>query len=156
MKKRKTVITLRRQAGAAGLSTHTFCIPVINFFLLLIIGFLPVIPLNANASDPGKGEDTYALIFGTVWRPDNRPVYGVRVAIRRAEDKKARWHLVSDHSGEFAQRVPAGKGDYFIWAESVPGKKANSHKNSNLGEGSGVKLHIENDERADISLHLTE
>ena len=78
------------------------------------------------------------------------------MAIRRAEDKKARWHLMSDHRGEFAQRVPAGKADYVIWAESVSGKRVKSGKNSNLGEASGVKLHIENDERADISLHLTE
>jgi len=150
------VITRSSHRRAAGLSIPIFCIPVFYLFLLLIIGFLPVISLKANASAPAKGEDSYALIFGTVWGPDNRPAYGVKVAMRRAEDKKTRWHLTSDHVGEFAQRVPAGKADYVVWAEAVPWKQAKSHKTSNLDDSSTVKLHIENDERADISLHLTE
>ena len=150
------MITRSSHRRAAGLSIPIFCIPVFYLFLLLIIGFLPVISLKANASAPAKGEDSYALIFGTVWGPDRRPAYGVRVAIRRAEDKKIRWHLISDHSGEFAQRVPAGKADYVIWAESVPWRHGKSRKDSNLDEAATVQLHIENDERADISLHLTE
>ena len=56
-----------------------------------------------------KSEKPYALIFGTVWSPDNHPLYGVRVRIRRADDKKPRWELYSDHNGEFAQRVPAAR-----------------------------------------------
>ena len=124
------------------------------FFLLLILG--SVLPLSAATSGPEKREAAYALIFGTVWGPDNRPVYGAKIAIRRVEDKKARWHLVSDHNGEFAQRVPAGKSDYVVWAESVPGRRSKSSKGKHLATGSAVKVHIENDERTDIGLHLTE
>jgi len=51
-----------------------------------------------------------ALIFGTVWSPDNRPLYGVKIKIRRA-DQKTRWELYSDHNGEFAQRLPPGRAD---------------------------------------------
>ena len=58
--------------------------------------------------------DPYALIFGTVWGPDNRAVYGITVKIRRVTDKKPKWELTSDHAGEFAQRVPAGKADYVV------------------------------------------
>ncbi|HEV8524841.1 MAG TPA: hypothetical protein VGQ71_10105 [Terriglobales bacterium] len=87
----------------------------------------------------------YALIFGTVYRADDRPAQGVKVKIRRAEDKKARWELVSDRRGEFAQRVPAGKADYLVWADI----KGNNPKPE-------VKVHVENDERVDIGLHLTE
>jgi len=64
--------------------------------------------------DPRK---PYALIFGTVWGPDDRPVYGVRVKIRRADQKKPKWELFSDHRGEFAQRLPAGKADYIVWVD---------------------------------------
>jgi len=100
-----------------------------------------------------KQEKPYALIFGTVWGPDNRPLYGVRVKIRRGGEKKARWELYSDHNGEFAQRVPAGKMDYVVWAD-LKGYKA--HDGRKLRTGSEVTVHIENGERADIGLHLTE
>ena len=56
--------------------------------------------------------------MGTVWGPDDRPVYGVKVKIRRADQKKAKWELMSDHSGEFTQRLPAGKADYVVWADT--------------------------------------
>lgn len=88
----------------------------------------------------------YALIFGTVWNKENRPAYGVRVKIRRVEQKNAKWELISNHSGEFAQRVPAGTADYVVWAE-LP-----KHK----GPIAETKVHIDNDERTDIGLHLTE
>jgi len=98
-----------------------------------------------------KSEKPYALIFGTVWSPDNHPLYGVRVKIRRADDKKPRWELYSDHNGEFAQRVPAGKADYVVWAD-LKGYKYNNNKQ--LQVGTEVTVHIENDERAYIGLHL--
>jgi hypothetical protein len=92
-----------------------------------------------------RAEKPYALIFGTVYSPDNRPAYGVRVRIRRAEQKKARWELYSDHQGEFAQRVPAGAADYVVWAEPE----------GNHAPRTEVKVHVENDERVNIGLHLT-
>ena len=138
------------------MSFHIFCILAFSSVFLLVIGSSLPLSTNPNGAHPAKGEDSYALIFGTVWGPDSRPVYGVKVVIRRAEEKKSHWHLLSDHNGEFAQRVPAGKADYVIWAESAPRKHGKLHKKKGLEEGSAVKLHIENDERADISLHLTE
>jgi hypothetical protein len=133
---------------------HSFRNPVFLSYLLLVL--VSVSLISSAESRPDKHGDSYALIFGTVWGPDNRPAYGVKVAIRRAADKKARWHLISDHSGEFAQRVPAGKADYVVWADSVPWKRPKSSKSQDLTSTSAVKIHIENDERADISLHLTE
>ena len=95
----------------------------------------------------------YALIFGTVWDADGHPLYGVKVKIRRADDdaKKARWEVYSNHTGEFAQRVPAGKADYIVWAD-VKGYKLPSGQK--LKPGSEVTAHIESDERSDIGLHL--
>src|SRR5262245_24962619 len=70
---------------------------------------------HSNKSQPK--EKPYALIFGTVYGPDDRALYGVKIKIRRADEKKAKWELYSDHHGEFAQRVPAGEADYIVWAD---------------------------------------
>ena len=97
-----------------------------------------------------KREKPYAVIFGTVWGPDDHPVYGVKIKIRRENEKKVRWELYSDHNGEFAQRVPAGKQDYVIWADTQGHKSANG----NPLQGEQVKVHVDADERVDTSLHL--
>jgi hypothetical protein len=118
-------------------------LPLTLFVLILIV---PV--LSHAGEDPRK---PYALIFGTVWGPNDRPVYGVRVKIRRADQKKAKWELYSNHQGEFAQRLPAGKADYVVWAD-LKGFKSVSGKE--LSPGEQVTVHIEGDERQDIGLHL--
>jgi hypothetical protein len=104
---------------------------------------------NFSAAE-NKHEKPYALIFGTVWGPDDHPVYGVKVKIRRDNEKKARWEQYSDHNGEFAQHVPAGKQDYVIWAD-LKGLKS---KNGNRIQGEEVKVHVDADERVDTGLHL--
>jgi hypothetical protein len=97
-----------------------------------------------------KHETPYAVIFGTVWGPDDHPVYGVKIKIRRQNEKKARWEVYSDHNGEFAERVPAGKQDYVIWADTKGHKSANG----NPLQGEEVKVHVDGDERVDTGLHL--
>jgi hypothetical protein len=107
-----------------------------------------------------RGEKPYALIFGTVYGPNDRPVYGVRVKIRRADQKKARWELTSDHHGEFAQRVPAGAADYIVWIDqnSKNSRKIEEEQARAAGgkaaDRTMVTVHVQNDEREDISLHL--
>ncbi len=86
----------------------------------------------------------YALIFGTVWGPDDRPVYGVEVRIRLAEEKKPRWKVYSSRLGEFEQRVPAGRHDYVLWADL---KGYNSPVYRHLQPGPTVTVHTESDER---------
>ena len=115
--------------------------------LLLLAALLAPLSLQPAAATPRDDpHKPYALLAGTVWAPDDRPAYGVKVKIRRAQDKKARWELYSDHHGEFAQRLPAGSADYVVWAD-VKGPKDRPQPEA--------KVHIENDERVDISLHLT-
>jgi hypothetical protein len=101
--------------------------------------------------DPHK---PYALIFGTVWGPDDRPVYGVKVKIRPADKKRAKWELYSDHQGEFAQRVPAKQADYIVWADAKDLKSIKSSDGKQLQPGPQVTVHITFDERQDIGLHL--
>lgn len=107
-------------------------------------------PATAQKNDR-DGAKPYALIFGTVWDADGHPLYGVKVKIRRADEKKARWEQYSNHTGEFAQRLPAGPADYVVSAD-LKGYKLPSGRKVNPGPD--VTVHINNDERSDIGLHL--
>jgi hypothetical protein len=124
--------------------------------LLLFVLFsvsLQLSPVANAASAPKKLKptDPYALLFGTVWGPDDHPAYGVKVKIRRASDKKPQWELFSDHHGEFALRVAAGKNDYIVGADLKGVKTADGHPVHLVEE---VPVHVEYDERVDIGLHL--
>lgn len=123
-------------------------------FLLCAALLLAWIPRTLHALPPSDKEKPYAIIEGTVWGPDDHPVYGVKVKIRRASDKpnKVRWEMYSDHRGEFAQRVPAGERDYIISADPKGLKLADGTPLHLLKEAT---VHIYNDERQDTGLHLT-
>jgi hypothetical protein len=128
-------------------------------FFLLIVLFFPALLTHARiaigipATPPQlKPDQPYALIFGTVWGPDDHPMYGVKVKIRRAQDKKPKWELYSNHTGEFAQRVPAGKADYVVWADLKDFKSPEGKPWHLVRE---IPVHVENDERVDVGLHLT-
>ena len=145
-------MTTRRLRHAVLLARlSSFCLLLSFFFAALGPHVLP----KADAS-PGsrklKPSDPYALIFGTVWDPDNHPIYGIAVKIRRTADKKPKWEVYSDHSGEFAQRVPAGKADYVVWADL---KSVKTKDGQPLHLAEEVPVHVEYDERVDIGLHLT-
>jgi hypothetical protein len=124
------------------------------FFLLLFLVSLECPSARADSTAKKlKPTDPYALIFGTVWGPDDHPVYGVKVLIRRASDRKPKWELYSDHHGEFALRVAAGKNDYIVGAD-LKGVKTHDGHPVHLTEE--VPVHVEYDERVDIGLHLAQ
>jgi len=105
-----------------------------------------------------KPPKPFAIIFGTAYGPDDRPLYGVKVKIHPVDKKHPSWDLASDHRGEFAAHVPPGPCDYIVQGEGdyAPlenGKPQMSKKKKLRGE---TKVHIDNDERRDISLHLSE
>jgi hypothetical protein len=93
---------------------------------------------------PERDKD-YALIYGTVWGPDDRPAVGVPITIRSAADKKPKWKLVSDRRGEFAQRVPAGKQDYIVQADIKMPKGEPKPE---------MTVKVDSNEREDVGLHL--
>lgn len=103
--------------------------------------------LPALAAKAGEKPKPYALIFGTVYGPDQRAAAGVKIKVRRATDKKPKWDLISDRRGEFALRLPPQPMDYVVWADL---------KDKQAAQRTEVKVHIQNDERQDIALHLTE
>ncbi|MGC2697129.1 MAG: hypothetical protein WA738_15190 [Candidatus Angelobacter sp.] len=128
-------------------------------FVWLVILVLCALAQPLALADKKKPEKAYALIFGTAYGPDDRPLYGVRITIHPQGKKSGNWTLVSDHRGEFAQRVHPGPADYLISgeAEYAPlgddGKPQMSRKKRLKGE---TKVHIDGEERQDIGLHLTE
>jgi hypothetical protein len=125
----KTVITDRRQIIGA----------------LAVFLVIATVAVSVLADSKSHARDPYALLFGTVYGLDNRPEYGVHIKIRRADQKRPKWELMSDHQGEFAQRVPAGKADYVITADV---KTAKGQPKPEL------TVHVDNDERKDFVLHL--
>lgn len=120
---------------------------------LLVLLLLPSFSLQESLHAAQRSNDQpYALIAGTVWGPDDRPVYGVAVKIRRAKDKKPKWEVTSDHHGEFAQRVPPGEADYILTADVKHLKSADGRP---LHLVQDVTVHVYKDEREDTGLHLT-
>lgn len=151
-RKAKTVTTpsLRLPSFSAKVPSLRFLLVVLLFATLVSP---PTAPAQKSKSNDKDRDKPYALIAGTVWGPDDRPVYGVRVKIRRSTDKpkKVRWEVFSDHNGEFAQRVPAGEAEYILAAD-LKGVKSADGKPVHAQE---VTVHIYNDERQDTGVHLT-
>src|SRR5664279_731703 len=117
--------------------------------LLAVGGSLMAAPLPSPAPDPQKNtvSKDYALIAGTVWGPDDHPLAGVPITIHSVTGKKAKWDLVSNQRGEFAQRVPPGRQDYIIQADIKTPKGQPKPE---------ITVQIEDNERKDIGLHLTQ
>ena len=125
---------------------------LLTAILCFIVLSVPAIRVSASPAPVyQKPDEPYALIFGTVWGPDDHPLYGVRVKIRRADQKKPHWELMSDHNGEFALRVHPGPADYLVSADL---KSYKSLSGKELHQDEEVKVHIENDERQELGLHL--
>jgi hypothetical protein len=120
-------------------------------FSVTLALFLTLSSVAFQQAFADKKPETYALIFGTVYGANNRPLPGVRVKIARMKgtERGKTWEHVSDRRGEFAQRVPAGPADYVVWTDRKVTK-------GNERPRIEVKVHIENDERQDIGLHLTQ
>jgi hypothetical protein len=131
-------------------SARPYCLAFL--LIALLVAFMVLGSCPSSAQRQAKPEKPYALIFGTVWGPDDHPIYGVTVKIRRAKDKKAKWQLFSDHNGEFAQRVPPGEADYVLWAD-LKGYKPADGKPLRLVQQ--VTVHVYDDEREDTGLHLS-
>lgn len=131
--------------------------PLFRQLIIGVVGMLFLLPGVApqngllSAQKP-KGKPN-AVIVGTVWGPDDHPVYGVPVKIRRGKDKpgKVRWQAVSDHRGEFEVQLPPKENDYILSAD-LKGFKTTDGRQLRLVKE--VTVHIYHDERQDVGLHL--
>ena len=127
---------------------------------LAVCVLLALLPSGVAAGkETPKKEKPYALIFGTAYGPNDRPLYGVKITIRPEKKKHPSWEQMSDHRGEFAQRVPAGSNDYLVSgeAEYAPlGKDGKPELSKKIRLKGETRVHVDNEERRDIGLHLTE
>src|SRR3981081_1999819 len=114
MKRKAKTVTIPK--SPLRFSSLCFFLPIVLFFAAMLTPARTAVGIPATPAQL-KPDQPYALIFGTVWGPDDHPLYGIRVKIRRAQDKKPKWELYSNHAGEFAQRVHAGKADYMVGAD---------------------------------------
>ena len=129
--------------------------------MLTVIGIALLCCAAVNPLAAAQKPKPYALIYGTVYGPDDTPVTGVHVRIRKKDDKKPRYEQYSDRRGEFAQRVPVGPADYIVYADLKSGQicrgdKCVDAKKSGLKPGKEATVHFDGEERQDISLHLTQ
>lgn len=116
----------------------------VAFLCMAFLGTSLLWPGAALAADRSKQD--YSVIVGTVWTADDRPAPGVTVKIRRADRQKAEWELRSNGRGEFVLHLPVGSADYVLWAE-VNGRRMAATE---------MKVHVDDNERQDIGLHLKE
>jgi len=144
---------MRKKTKTATIPEPAFSSAPLRLLIVLTCLFslsISVGPLyGRNAPRPQR----HAVIFGTVWGPDDHALPGVEVKVRPADStkKKARWSVYSNRRGEFEVEVPAGKADYVIWAVTKHYKLPDG---KHLQDSPEVTVHIENDERADTGLHL--
>src|ERR1700730_9475650 len=76
-------------------------------------------PAASDSSSARKSKHRHAdglLIRGTVFNERGLALQGVKLRIRRSDQKKSRWETYTNSRGEFAVRVPKGP-DYEIAAE---------------------------------------
>ena len=124
--------------------------------ITVIIG-VAVLVSSAFAFKGQKKEQPHlGLISGTVYGPDDRPLYGVKIQIRPVGKKHPSWDLMSDHRGEFAQRVPVNPSDYEVIgeAELAPVVDGTPQQSRKQRVQDIRKVHVEKDVISDISLHL--
>ena len=88
------------------LTSHYVRFP--SALLIICLSLFLIIPAMLQGRERPAIKD-YALIFGTVWGPDDRPVPGVKVKIRKLGEKKPRWEVYSNRRGEFELRL---EGDF--------------------------------------------
>lgn len=118
------------------------CASSLIWFSMMASGLVNAMAQSSHAKAP----QDYALIYGTVWGPDDHPVGGIPIKIRSNSSKKLKWDLVSDRNGEFAQRVPVGDQDYIVQADVKTPKGQPKPE---------ATVHIDNNERRDVGIHLT-
>jgi hypothetical protein len=96
-----------------------------------------------SESSSRKSKHSHAddlVIRGTVFNERGLAMQGVKLRIRRSDQKKSRWETYTNSRGEFAVRVPKGP-DYEIAAESKGFAKQSQAINGQSEEN--VVLHMQ-------------
>jgi hypothetical protein len=100
-------------------------------------------PPTSDSTSARKSKHRHAddlVIRGTVFNERGLALQGVKLRIRRSDQKKSRWETYTNSRGEFAVRVPKGP-DYEIAAESKGFAKQSQAINGQSEEN--VVLHMQ-------------
>jgi Carboxypeptidase regulatory-like domain len=91
-------------------------------------------PKSESSSDKKKSKRELGyLVTGTVFTENALAFPGVRVQIRRENEKKFRWDTHTNSRGEFATRVPEGQ-EYEVVIRQKKYKEASRKINASNGE----------------------
>jgi Carboxypeptidase regulatory-like domain len=100
-------------------------------------------PAPSESSSARKSKHSHAddlVIRGTVFSERGLALPGVKLRVRKADQKKSHWETYTNSRGEFAVRVPKGP-DYEIAAESKGFAKQSQAINGQSEEN--VILHMQ-------------
>lgn len=84
--------------------------------LVSILGTLLCLPVLWGAEK--EKEEPHALLVGSVFSEEGFSLPGVPVSVKRRDDRKPKWRAISDRRGEFAVRLPTGRGTYEVTTHS--------------------------------------
>ena len=117
---------------------------VLSMALLLALCFnLPMAP-GLEAREKKKGRITpQALLYGSVFQESGFSLKGARVVVTNAERPREKLEAKTDMQGEFAVRVPAGKGNYIVEISAEGFTSASK------------TVEITGDEHIDLTFHLS-
>lgn len=88
----------------------------LSAILPLVLTALLALPTVGWPASPKKESKKkhYALLVGSVFTEEGFSLPGVPVSIKRKSERKPAWRTVSDRRGEFAVRLPPGRGTYEV------------------------------------------
>jgi len=115
-------------------------------FLTLLPSFVLQTSIAICAQAPEKRKSKFvrqAILFGNVFQENGFSLRGARVLVTNLDRPKEKKETATDVQGEFAVRVPAGKGRYSIEV-SAPGFTPEKKEAEVFG-----------DERVDLTFRLT-
>lgn len=105
-----TLTMTRATTGFASRGASAKLSTALSVLLLAFLLYPPSLPAEKNKKEPP------ALLMGSVFTADGLSLPGIKVSVKRKDDKKPRWRAVSDSRGEFALRLPAGTETYEVTA----------------------------------------
>jgi hypothetical protein len=119
----------------------TACLPLLAGQDAATSGDTPAPPSESSSARKSKHSHADDLVIrGTVFNERGLAMPGVKLRIRRSDQKKSRWETYTNSRGEFAVRVPKGP-DYEIAAESKGFAKQSQAVNGQSEEN--VVLHMQ-------------
>ena len=96
--------------------------------------------VQPSAAADKKEREEQAIIAGTVFQPTGHLLRGAKVEVVAQNNPKIKGSAISDAMGDFAIRVPAGRGTYDVTATAKGFESA--HKTVEIYESEKVRTNL--------------